>query len=152
MTLEEAIAQQITLGRKDPLEIARKVIAQYDKVWLQAELVAHGEEILAEIARQTLGRDRRAATLPAVLAGERKPKRETMLAPIFIPGVGWKSLGDCTADDLAAREQFYLRAAGSMVRWASWCRDCIEQMRDQNVAVLGKLKGPLPELPEADAA
>ena len=93
MSLEEAIAQQIALGRKDPLEIARKIMAQFDEHWLKAELAAHGEEILAEIARQTLGRDRRSATLPAVLAGERKPKRETMLAPIFIPGVGWKSPG-----------------------------------------------------------
>lgn len=152
MTLEEAIAQQINLGVKDPLEIARQLESLHGCEWLDGELATHRSEIVAEIARQTLGRERRAATLPAVMSGERKPKRETMLAPIFIPGEGWKSLGDCTADDLAAREQFYLRAAGSMVRWASWCRDCIEAMRSQGVERLGKLKGPLPELPEQVAA
>lgn len=151
MSLEEAIAQQITLGVKDPLEIARNLEALYGAEWVAEELASHREEILAEIARQALGRERRAAILPAVVR-ERKTKRQTMLAPIFIPGVGWKSLGDCTADDLAAREQFYLRAAGAMVRMASWCRDCIEAMRAQGVEKLGKLRGPLPELPEAEAA
>ncbi len=151
MTLEEAIVQLIELGEKDPLDIARKLEHRHGLEWLSEELVSHREEIAAEFARQVLGRRRRASALPAVIEGT-TTKREVMLASIFIPGEGWKALGDCTAEDLAAREQFYLKAAGSMVRWASWCRDCIEQMRDQGVEKLGRLKGPLPQLPEAEAA
>jgi hypothetical protein len=152
MSLDEAIAQQIGLGVKDPLEIARKLEALHGADWMTAELAAHREAIVSEIARQWLGRERRAATLPAVLSGERKTKRETMLAPLFIPGEGWKSLGECTESDFEAREQFYVRAAGSMLRWASWCRACIDAMRNQHVETFGRLKGPLPELPEAEAA
>jgi hypothetical protein len=79
-------------------------------------------------------------------------KRETMLSPIFIPGSGWKSLGECTIDDLAAREQFYVKAAGAMLRWAGWCRDVITLMDDQGVDQVRRLKGQLPELPAAEAA
>lgn len=151
LTLEEAIAQLIELGENDPLDIARKLEHRYGEEWLTAELAAHREEIVSEIVRQALGRRRRSATLPAVIESS-GTKREIMLSPIFIPGEGWKSLGDCTAEDLVAREQFYLKAAGAMVRWASWCRECVEAMREQGVTKLGKLTGPLPQLPEADAA
>lgn len=151
MNLEEAISQLIDLGEKDPIELARTLGKRYDDKWLAAELLAHSETIVAEMARQLLGSRRRSLTLPAVLKAS-ATKRDVMLAAIFIPGEGWKALGDCTAEDLASREQFYLRAASSMVAWASWCRACIEAMREQGVAELSKLKGELPELPEAEAA
>lgn len=151
MTLEAAIAQLIELGENDPLDIARKLEHRHGLDWLTGELASHREEIVAEIARQVLGRRRRSAALPAVIE-QTGTKREIMLAPIFIPGEGWKSLGDCTAADLVAREQFYLKAAGAMVRWASWCRECVEAMRAQGVTKLGKLTGPLPQLPEAGPA
>lgn len=151
-SLEEAISRGINLGHSDPLEIARGVISKHGEEWLAAELKAHSEEIVSEIARQWLGRQRRSATLPSVLqkSTDLKVKGEVMLAKIFIPGEGWKSLGECTAADLSAREKFYLRAASSMVRWASWCRDCIDAMQAQGVDQLGKLSGQLPELPEAE--
>ena len=150
ISLDAAISQLIELGEKDPIEIARKLEKRHGIDWLTRELSAHAEEIVSEIARQHLGRRRRAASLPSVIESS-GTTRETMLSPIFIPGVGWKSLGDCTTDDLAAREQFYLKAAGAMVRWASWCRECIEEMRVQGVSKLSQLKGQLPELPAAEA-
>lgn len=150
MTLEEAIEQIVKLGEKDPLEIARKVIRRYDEKWLAAELVGHGEEIVAEIARQRLGHNRRSsvAALPAVLTGK-KPKREIMLASIFIPGVGHKALGDCTAADHAAREQFYLNISDSALRWAAYHGEWKAAILAQGVERTSQVKGPLPELQEA---
>jgi len=60
-SLEDAIAQQINLGIKDPLEIARNIEKLYGTAWMGEQLVAYAEDLVAGMARMRLGATRRSA-------------------------------------------------------------------------------------------
>ena len=148
MTLEEAIQQQLTLGKNDPLEIARAITKQQEPEWIAAELLALSEELIAEIARHRLGSVRR-SSLATIVRG---PKREARLAPVWIPNAGWKRLADLTVDDLRALEKFYARLRDAAAVRVTWCSECIALMLGQEVAKLGQIKGAIPSVPEIEEA
>lgn len=147
MTLEEAIAQAVNLGEKDPLEIARKIIAKNGPDWLAAELGALAEDIIAERARHALGNVRRGAEI-ALRPGDHRSQQEVKVSSFWVPGVGWKKGGDVTPDDLRVRAAFYERLSFAAVRRAAWCRDVAELMEAQGAKRLRDFKGELPQLPE----
>lgn len=152
LSLEEAIAQQINLGHNDPLTIARKCADLYGTDWVAEELASHWQEILAEIARQKLGNERRAAIVTlATRAREGKvSKREAVISSLFVPGKGWISFGDATADDLVARESYLRRLADGLNRWADYYAAVRAELETQGVARVRDLKGALPDLPAAE--
>lgn len=145
MNLEEAIQQLINVGEKDPLEIARKIGKKYDSKWLAAELTAHAEDIISGIARQRLGAMRRSAEL-ALQPGNDNSQNQLRVAKAWIPGVGWKSASDLTADDLRARAEWYDGLVRASARRAEWCREVAGLMEAEGVETLGKLKAQLPAL------
>lgn len=149
MTLEEAIQQQVNLGLKDPLTIARKVIERSDKHWLASELSSLAEEIIAERARQRLGAFRRSAEV-ALRIGDHSTRADMRLAKFWVPGEGWKKAADATAEDLRKRAAFYEKFASAAMRRSSWCREVAALMDAEGAPTLAKLKAELPALPEED--
>lgn len=155
-TLEGAIAQLIALGEKDPLTIARKLADRRGGDWVAEQLASRWEEILAEIARQRLGSDRRSAVVSlaaTVREHDRKPtKRDVLLTSLFVPKKGYVRFGDATADDLDAAQVYRVRLANGLMLWADWLGSVRALMDAQGVAVVKALKGALPEFPSADVA
>jgi len=149
MTLDEAIQQAVNLGEKDPLTIARKILAAHDNNWVATELVSLGEDILAERARKALGSVRRSAEL-VVRPGNMRGQTDLMLASFWVPGVGYKVAGDLTSSDFRARAQFYDVVERAAVRRAVWCREVADLMDAEKAKTLRKLKAELPALPEAE--
>lgn len=149
MTLDEAIAQQIELGQKDPLEIARQVEKLHGSEWLAAELSAHAEQLVAQIARQRLGSIRRSAEV-ALRPGDDMSQQEMKIAKVWVPEQGWKVAADLTADDLLTKAAWYERLSGAAMQRASWCREVADMIVADGVAKLGRLKRPLPPLPAGE--
>src|SRR5688500_16738878 len=102
LDLMEAILQLVNLGEKDPLTIYRKLEERHGTEWLATALFQYRGQIIPEIARHVLGNERRQAveTIATVARSERKvSKREVKLAAVFVPGEGYKKVGELTADD-----------------------------------------------------
>lgn len=151
MTLEAAIGQLIDLGEKDPLLIARKIEQQQGREWLAGQLAAYAEQLVAEIARQRLGALRRSAQV-ALRPGDSVAQGELRIRSFWIPGEGWKRAADVTPDDLFARADWNERFAGAVLAQARWCRDVGQLLLDAGAATLGKFRGELPALPDAQGA
>ena len=147
LSLEEAITQLINLGEKDPLTIARKLADLHGGNWVAEQLAARWEDILAEIARQRLGNERRASVHALSERGAKVTKREAVLASVFIPSKGWIVLGEATREDLAEREAYMRRLAGGLYLWADWFGDLRELLEAQGVEKVRQLRGALPPLP-----
>lgn len=150
MNLEEAIAQLIELGEKDPLEIARKLSRQQGDVWLGEQLVAYAESLVAEIARQRLGSMRRSAQV-ALRPGDTIDSSELKLRSFWVPEIGYKRANDLTPDDLLARAAWNETLALAIWGQARWCRDVAALMVSEGAKVLGRLKAPLPALGDGSA-
>ncbi len=151
LNLEDAIAQQITLGLKDPLEIARSIEKLYGTAWMGEQLVAYAEDLVAGMARMRLGANRRSAEI-ALVPGE-VTSADLKLSSFWIPdehGGSWKRASDLTADDLEARARHYDRLASGSLRRSRWLRDVADLMRSEGAKTLGKLKAAIPVLPDDD--
>lgn len=154
LSLEEAIAQQIHLGLKDPLEIARTVEKLYGTEWLGEQLRAYSEELVASLARMRLGAIRRSAEI-ALRPGDAATQSDLKLSSFWVPdehGGSWKRAADVTAEDLEARARHYDRLASGSLRRALWLREVADLMREEGAKTLGRLKVALPALPENDLA
>lgn len=147
MTLEEAIHNLIGTGEKDPLTIARKISERYDVKWLAQELVEHSEDIVAQFAREALGKQRRSAEV-ALRTGDQVATSELKLRSYWVPEIGYKPAHELTAKDLRARALWYDGLATSAARRADWCRQVAEMMDAEGVETLATLKASLPPLPE----
>lgn len=149
MSLEEEIQRLITLGEKDPLDAARKLIEANGPEWVNEQLAAYQEDVIAEMFRRRLGAIRRGAEL-VLHPGDQHSQGELKLASAWVPGVGWKRAADLTAEDLRARAHFYDVIAHASQRRSAWCREVASMMDEDNVRTLGKLRRPLPALPDDD--
>jgi hypothetical protein len=149
MTLHEAIAQLIELGEGDPLTIARKIEKNHDKHWLSAELLALAEDLMAEMARQELGRVRRSREV-ALRPGDMVSSAEMKLAKVWVPGFGYKPAAEVTPADAAAKVRWYQAASTALMRRAVWWADVLGMMKAEGAGTLGKLKAALPPLPDGD--
>lgn len=149
MTLDEAIAQLIELGEKDPLEIARKLETRHGHEWMVEQLGALSEQLVAQIARQRLGSIRRSAEV-ALRPGDELSQGEMKIAKVWVPEHGWKVAADLTADDLLLKAAWYERLAGAAATRAAWCREVADMIVVDGVSKLGRLKRPLPPLPAGE--
>lgn len=146
MTLEEAIAQLITLGYSDPGEIATQLEHRHGIEWLREQAAEHAHDFVAEMARKRLGATRRSAEL-ALRPGDQMASAEMKIAKSWVPGGGWKPVADLTEADLLAKATWYRGLANAAVRRASWCSTVIDLMHAEGVKTVGRLKAALPPLP-----
>lgn len=152
VTLDEAIHQQIELGQKDPLTIARNIAKLMGEDWLREEVAARAEDFVTTLARHALGSQRRSSEI-ALRAGDQIATSELKLRSYWVPGEGYKPAHELTADDLRARASWYDGLAIAASRRAEWCRDVAGLMDAEGAKTLGRLKASLPPLPdEADLA
>lgn len=152
--LEEAIAQQINLGSKDPLEIARSIEKLYGTEWMGEQLQAYSEDLVAGLARMRLGSIRRSAEI-ALRPGDPTTQADLKLSSFWVPnehGGEWKRASDVTIEDLEARARHYDRLAAGSLRRSQWLREVADLMRAEGAKTLGKLKVALPALPDDDLA
>lgn len=153
LSLEDAIAQQITLGMKDPLEIARKVADLYGEGWMGEQLRAYSEDLVAGMARQRLGSIRRSAEIALRPGGNEATGAELKLSSFWVPnahGGEWKRAFDVTVDDLEARARLYDRLASGSLRRSQWLREIADLMRAEGAKTFGRLKAAVPPLPDDD--
>lgn len=154
MSLEEAIQQLITLGEKDPAEIARKIEERHGRDWLADELLARSTEFVGGMARQRLGAERRHAVVRIpktdVPAGELKLK-SVWIPDLLAPGVGGhKAMADCTAEDFDRRATWLTGLSEAVARQSQWFRDLADRMRDQGAKTFRGYRGQLPTLPDPE--
>lgn len=147
MTLDEAIEQQITLGGKDPVDIARRVESLFGREWITEQAAMFADEFVVTRARTKLSVHRRSAEV-ALRPGDEMSQADMKIAKAWIPGDGWVKVADLTADHLDKRASWYETFADASLKRALWCRDVAGMIRDDGVRTLGKLKRPLPALPE----
>jgi hypothetical protein len=146
MTLDDAIAQEITLGEKDPLTIARKIQKKLDDHWLAKELLSLAEEIVSDRARQRLGSQRQ-SSMVALRPGDHIASSELRLRSVWVPGKGWTRAADMTDEDCDAVSRFYLKLASASTVRAIWYATVADMIRVEGVKTLGRLKAALPALP-----
>lgn len=151
MTLQEAIDQLVNLGYEDPLTIAKQIETKHDQDWLAAELLAHGEDIIADMARRTIGSQRRSAAI-ALRPGDIVKSAEFKLRSVWVPGKGWTKASEITSDDSDKIARWYRNLAGTLLRYADWWEQIGAEMREAGVKQLGQLKAALPPLPELEEA
>lgn len=106
MTLHEAIEQLVNLGEKDPHEIAKKLRERHGDRWMSQQAALLADDVATNLARQMLGSRRRTAQL-VVPAPQRGSWGELLLTAKWVPNVGWKRIGDLTADDCSAVASHY---------------------------------------------
>lgn len=152
LDLRDAISQMINLGETDPITITRKLAELRGGNWIAEQLAAHWEEIIAEIARQALGSQRRAAVesignLARKARGTHVAKRDVMLATVWVPGKMYVKIGDASPEDLRAAAEYRRRLAEGLVRHAEWCDDLAARMEAAGAKRGRDYKGRLPELP-----
>lgn len=148
-SLEDAIEQLINLGESDPITITRRLANLHGGDWIARELASHWEEIIAEIARQKLGQQRRAAVL-TIGARSRQgavSKKEAVLTTLFVPRLGYIKLGEATAQDLLEAAAYRRRLAVGLLRWSDWLESLAAMISEQAVEKVKELKGSLPDLP-----
>lgn len=150
MTLDEAVAQLVNVGEKDPIVIARKIAKKYDSKWLGTELLALSEDLISEMARRKLNSVRRSAEL-SLRAGDSRANSDLMTVKAWIPGEGWKRASDLTSEDCRKRASFYDLLSSAAVRRATWFREVANLMDIEGVETLGQLEHELPVLPEGGA-
>jgi hypothetical protein len=153
--MKRAIAQEINLGRKDPREIAERIMAQHDAQWLQSEMLALAADVIEDLARNQLGAERR-QSIKALRSRDLKGKNiaveEVMLRSVWIPTEDlsyplYKRLADCTAAELRSRADYLDRLAVGVLKQAMWAREVAQRIEDAGVERAGQLSS-LPELPE----
>lgn len=149
VTLEQVIDRYISLGEKDPRNVAERVFNELgDDV--VAVVQPHLADFIAEMARHRLGNQRRAEL--ARITPRSLASREIMLKSIWIPAEGsivYKRIADVTADEFEARAAYMERMVASISAHAQWCRDCASAIRAAGVANAGGLDR-LPALPEIE--
>lgn len=152
MTLDEAIAQLVSVGIRDPLTIARKLEEQYGDEWVTAELVARAEDILTEYARRYVSAERR-SNVVALRTRDIRAQSEIMTKYLWYPGehgyTEWKRIADFTAEDWDRRAAFMEQQAVGVLKGAMWCRQNAKLVRDAGVETTGQLTVDLPPLPDA---
>lgn len=154
LDLDAAIEQLIVLGEKDPLTIARKLEKRHGKAWVVAELSARREDLIAEIARHAVGRDRRhrESALTLVASSDKAMvDAEVKVAEIWIPGCGYKRIGECTAAEMRDRREMNFAFARGLIVRGAWCGDVADQMEAEGVAFVGGLS-KLPPFPGIEDA
>lgn len=151
MTLDEAIAQLIELGEKDPLTIARKIEERHGKDWLLNEIAARVEDYVSDLARRRLSGQRRSAEV-ALRAGDEVSSSELKIKSFWIPNEGWIRASDLSATHLRARALWEENLMGAIARRVAWLRDVADLMETEGVKKLGQLKKTLPALPELEEA
>ncbi len=147
LNLEEAIQQQIELGRKDPHEFYDALSDQLGAE-LESIVKPYIADFVSEMARQRLNQARRSAV--AKISDKTISDGEVMLKSLWVPAKGeiiYKRIADMTANDFDARADYLERMVSGIQRHADWCRTCAFQIRDAKVKTAGKLKA-LPPLPE----
>lgn len=147
MSIEEAIAQLIGLGEKDPLTIVDKLVHRYGEDWLREQSALRAHDVSADLARQMLGSVRRSSEI-ALRTGDQMSSSELKLRSYWVPESGYKRAADLTVDDLLVRASFYDKLAHASGIRAAWCRDVAGLMVAEGVKTLGKLKATLPMLPD----
>lgn len=151
ITLEEAIQQQVELGRKDPHEFYDILVAQLGDE-LQAIAKPYLADFVSEMARQKLNAARRQAV--AKISDKTISDGEVMLKSLWVPAKGeivYKRIADMTAADFEARANYLERMVRGIQRHADWCRTCATAIRKAKVKTAGKLR-ELPPLPEVGRA
>lgn len=149
MTLHERIQQLVHLGYEDPLKIARTIIEQDDRNWLQTEIAGLAEDTLAELARHEIGRDRRSKII-ALRPGNAMTSAEAKTASVWIPGEGFKKVAKVTVAEAARAAEWYRRAGVALFQRSVWWSELVGMMRSEDAKTIGQLKTPLPPLPDED--
>lgn len=147
MNLAQAIAQQINLGRKDPREVAERILQEQDPNWLGSELLALAADVIEEMARRQIGAERRQAV--AVLRPrDLKQHSEVMLKSVWVPSedqgfTTYKRVADMTAADWRSRADWLDHLTLGVLKQAMWCREVALAIEAAGV----EKTGDLPELP-----
>jgi hypothetical protein len=149
VTLREAIEQQISIGIKDPREIAQAIGKHFDSQWLASELLTIAEDIVVDLARHQLSSSRRSAMSLTRVA--QLPRRDLMLQAAWLPGIGWVEFGRFTAEMFDRLAGQYRKGAAALSRYAEWCESNATLMRDQGVEEFRQVRGALSALPAAEA-
>jgi hypothetical protein len=149
VTLREAIEQAISLGESDPVAIAHQIVLRHGVETVLSEV--DPVEYAADIARGVLG-SRRRAGIRSLAHVDTAHKRDLMLDVKWLPGLGYVKLGDCSADDFDLAAATYEKAAGTLSRYAVWCRAQSALIREQGVEKYRQVKGALPALEPAEVA
>lgn len=149
MHLDDAIEQLVVLGERDPIDIARKIIDRNGEDWVGKELLDMAEDVIAIYARMKLGSRRRSAEV-ALYPGDYVSEGRMKLAKFWVPGSGWKQVGELNAQDLLAKADWYANFRRAAARREIWCRKTAELLDEQGVTTISQLEVPLPALPDAD--
>ena len=148
LDLEEAIEQLITLGEKDPLTIARKLIERHGSEWAEHEVALRAEDYIQIMARMRLGTRRRSAEV-ALRPGDERSQIEFRVSSIWIPMEGWLPASAVTAPMLREKAAFYGKIAEASIRRKYWYLEVADLMDAQGVPTLAEYSGDLPPLPSA---
>lgn len=147
MHLDDAVEQQVILGERDPIDIARKIIDRNGEEWLVRELLARAEDIIAIYARQKLGSERRSAEI-ALHPGDYVAEARMKIAKFWVPGYGYKEFSEATVEDLRAKAEWYAKFREAAAKREVFCREVANQIEAEGVVTVGQLEGPLPALQE----
>lgn len=147
MTLDEKIQQLVTLGEKDPWDVADKLLSREDEQELRASIDLRS--VIADRARVILGNDRRKAQ-HQLKPGDATTTAELRLKSFWVPGPDgftiYKRADKCTAEDFELRAAFHERLAAGNLKQAEWCREIARLMRAEGAPTLAKLKAALPSM------
>lgn len=152
LTLEQVIERELNLGQKDPHAIYDRLSQQLGAEELLKLAVPYIPDLVSEMARQKLGRERRRSVARISHAGLNDP--EIMLRSLWVPSedgkIVYKRIADMDDRDFDDRAAYLERMVVGIGRHAQWCRDVATMIRKAKVGVAGDLER-LPELPELEA-
>lgn len=149
--LETAIEQLVKLGEKDPLSIARKLIAQNGETWARLEVAARAEEFITDLARKKVRSVKPStAVVPKFMPGREITASQLRIMRVWLPGFGYKIAAELTASDLRKRADFYGVIVNTAHQRESWYREAASLMEAEGAQFLGELKAELPVLPDSE--
>lgn len=150
MNLDTAITQQINLGQRDPIEIAKKIEDLYGQDWVKNELLQYSEDFIASMARSRLGAIRNNALHQ--MTNQRKQRSARVGEANFLGstkwvyGIGYKKVSDLTVEDCQLIVSHYEMIKRAAETFSEFYSTLISRMLATGAVNLGEL-AKIEELP-----
>ena len=149
--LNAAIKEILDSGVVDPGDVLAELHKRYDASWLRTQMAAIVDVELRERIRRIMSSER-TAVIRASQEGHESHGESPELAILnrakFVPGVGWKEIGDLTAVDCLAIAEQYARLAEGAGQRAAAFTEFARLIQSQRVKTLRQVrKLPLELMP-----
>lgn len=139
MSARDIVRSIINEGVIDPTSIAEKAVASASEDAF-AEAAFHGfQEIASKQHRSQRGSAPSPSSSGSGWEAVRQASHDRTTWAVWVPDIGWKVLGDCSADEVRAVAQHRWAESARLAAWAHWFDALADRMEAEGASTVGDL-------------